>query len=81
MVLMDELHELHSNDYPMALEKLEITQNVLSNYCSSISNKYEIKIGVNKLVPNLGNYCEYVIHCRNIQLYLSLGIIHRIIKI
>ena len=51
----DELHELH-NDYPLAPGKLEISHNVLSNYCSSIANKYDTKIGsVNKLVPNLGN--------------------------
>ena len=46
----DELHNLH-NDYPLAPEKLEITQNMLSKYCSDIANKYGIKIGgVNKLV-------------------------------
>ena len=50
----DELHSLH-NDYPLAPEKLEITQNILSKYCFNIGNKYgRIKIGgVNKLVPNL----------------------------
>ena len=51
----DELHNLH-NDYPLAPEKLEITQNMLSRYCSDIANKYGIKTGgVNKLVPNLRN--------------------------
>ena len=48
-----ELHKLH-NDYPLAPEKLKISQN-MSNYCFSIANEYGIKIGgVNKLVPNLG---------------------------
>ena len=51
----DELHNLH-NDYPLAPEKREITQNMLSKYCSNIANEYGIKIGrVNKLVPNLRN--------------------------
>ena len=52
----DELHNLH-NDYSLAPEKLEITQNMLSKYCSDIANKYEKKKigGVNKLVPNLRN--------------------------
>ena len=51
----DELHDLH-NDYPLALEKLEITQDMLSEYCSDIADKYRIKVGgVNKLVPNLRN--------------------------
>ena len=68
-----ELHELH-NDYPLAREKLEISQNMLSKYCFSIANEYGIKIGgVNKLVPNLGNKSKYVVHYRSLQLYLSLG--------
>ena len=51
----DKLHNLH-NDYPLAPEKLEITQNMLSKYCSDIANKYGIKIGrINKLVSNLRN--------------------------
>ena len=78
----DELHGLH-NDYPLAPEKLKIAQNMLSKYCSNISNKYEIKIGgVNKLVPNLGNKSRYLLHFKNLRLYLSLGMkltkVHRI---
>ena len=57
-----ELHELH-NDYPLAPEKLEISKNVLSNYCSIITNIHDRKIyGVNRLVPNLGNKSKYVLH-------------------
>ena len=79
-----ELHDLH-NDYPLALEKLEISQNVLSNICSDIADEYGIKIGgVNKLVPNVRNKEKYVVHYRNLQLYLSLGIkltkVHRILE-
>ena len=78
-----ELHNLH-NAYPLALEKLEISQDMLSKYCSGIADKCGIKIGgVNKLVPNLGNK-KYVAHYKNLQLYLSLGMklskIHRISK-
>ena len=39
----DRLHELH-NDYPLAPEKLKISQNMLSKYCSNIENEYGIKI-------------------------------------
>ena len=61
-----ELHDLH-NDYPLASEKLEITQDMLSKYCSDVANKYGIKIGeVNKLVPNLRNKSKYVVPYRNI---------------
>ena len=69
----DELHELH-NDYPLALEKLAIFSDMLSNYRKKIADKYEKKIGdVKKLIPNLGKKTNYVgVHYRNIQLYLSL---------
>ena len=80
-----ELHDLH-NDYPLAPEKLEISQNMLSKYCSNIASKYEIKTGgVNKLVTNVGNKSKYVIHYKNFQLYLSLEMkltkVHRILKL
>ena len=62
------LNDLH-NDYPLAPEKFEISQNMLSKYCCTIANEYGIKIdGVNKLVPNLGNKSKYVVHYRNLQL-------------
>ena len=47
---------------------------MLSKYCKEIADKYEIKVGdVKKLIPNLGNKTNYVVHYRNLQLYLSLG--------
>ena len=43
------------------------------------------KIGdIHKLVPNLGNKNKYVLRCKNLQLYLILGMKltknHRILK-
>ena len=69
----DELHELH-NDYPLAPEKLAVSSDMLSKYCKKIADKYEIKVGdVKKLISNLGNKTNYVVHYKNLQLYLSLG--------
>ena len=81
---LDDLHDLHS-DYPLAPEIVEISRNMLSKYCCNITRDYSIKIGgVNKLVPSLGNKGEYVVHYKNLQLYLSLGMemtkVHRILK-
>ena len=36
-----ELHELH-NDYPLAPEKLAVTNHMLSKYCKKIADKYDI---------------------------------------
>ena len=76
----DKLHELH-NDYPLAPEKLAVSNNMLSRYCKETSDKYEIKIGhVKKLISNLGDKTNY----RYLQLYFSLGIkltkIHRVLQ-
>ena len=50
-----ELHELH-NDYPLAPEKLVVTNDMLSRYCKEIAGKYDIKVDdVKKLILNLGN--------------------------
>ena len=80
----DELHVLH-NDYPLAPEKLAIPYDMLSDYCKKIADEYGIKVGdVMKLIPNLGNKTNYVLHYRNLQLHLSLGMkltqIHRVLK-
>ena len=80
----DELYEVH-NDYPLALKKLAVSSDMWSNYFKKIAGKYEIKVGdVKKLIPNLGNKTNYVVHYRNIQLYLSLGMkltkIHIVLK-
>ena len=78
------MHELH-NDYPLAPEKLAVSSDMFLGYCKEIVDKYQIKIGdVKKLVPNLGNKSNYVLHYRNLQLHLSLGMrltkVHRILK-
>ena len=62
-----ELHD-NNNDYPLDPEKLEISSNMLSKYCSDIANEYGIKVdGVKKLVPNFSDKVKYVVHYRNLQ--------------
>ena len=79
-----ELHSLH-NDYPLAPEKITVGEEMLSDYCRRIQAREGIKIGqVEKLIPNLRDKEKYVLHYRNLQLYLSLGLklkkIHRALE-
>ena len=58
---------------------------MLSKYCKIIADKYDIKVGdVKKSIPNLRNKTIYVLHYRNLQLYLLLGMqlrkIHRMLN-
>ena len=79
-----ELHDIH-NDYPVAPEKVKVSNNKLSSYCKKIAEKYNISIAlVSKLIPTLRDKKEYVLHYRNLQLYLDLGLkikkVHRVLK-
>ena len=73
------------NDYPLAPEKISILKTCLSKYCLKIASVHNITTGTSKkLVPDLININNYVIHYRNLQQCLELGIklkkIHRILK-
>ena len=49
----EELHDLH-NEYPIASEKVKVSNDMLSAYCKKIAKKYNISIGlVRKLIPTL----------------------------
>ena len=79
-----KLHSLH-NDYPVAPEKIKVSIGMLSEYCKKIAEKYKILIGqVNKLILTLRDKEEYVLHYRNLQLYLDLGLkikkVHRVLE-
>ena len=59
---------------------------MLSGYCKKIAEKYNISIGlVRKLIPMLKDKKEYVLHYRNLQLYMDLGLkmkkVHRVLEL
>ena len=79
-----QLHDLH-NDYPVAPEKAKVSNNMLSEYCIKIAEKYNISISqVNKLIPTVKDKKEYVLHYRNLQLNLDLSLkikkVHRVLE-
>ena len=58
---------------------------MLSDYCKKAADEYVIKVSdVMKLIPHLGNKLNYILDCRNRQLYFSLGMklteIHKVVK-
>ena len=73
----EELHETH-NAYPLAPERMVVRKEWMSEYQHGLIGAGD---EVEKLVPNLRNKSRYVLHYRNLQLYLSLGLrlkkIHR----
>ena len=80
----EDLHEMH-NDYPLTAEKMKVTKDMLSPYCKNIQEKFGIAIGqVAKLIPTLAEKNNYVLHYRNLLLYLSLGLklkkVHKLIR-
>ena len=80
-----ELHDLH-NDYPLAPEQIKVNNDMLSNYCKQIAEKFDLSIGlVTKLIPTLNNKKKkHVLHYMNLQLYMDLGLkvlkVHRVLE-
>ena len=79
-----DLHDLH-NGYPLAPEGVEVEDAQLSEYTKTLKEKFNIKSGhVRKLVTSLNEKKKYVVHVRNLTLYLSLGMklkkIHRAVS-
>ena len=80
----ERLHREH-NGYPLAPESMEIKKDMLSDYAKEISEKYNISVGgVKKLVSTLGPQKKYVLHARNLNMYVPCGMklkkIHRAVS-
>ena len=70
-----KLHRMH-NGYPLAPESKEITKDMLSDYAREIADKYNITVGgVKKLVTTLGPRKKYVLHVRNLDMYVAYGMV------
>ena len=60
-------------EHPHELHILLAILDMLSDYCKKIADDYGIKVGdVMKLIPK-GNKTNYIVHYKNLQLYLPLG--------
>ena len=78
-----ELHKDH-NDYPLAPEKLTVTNTMMSPYQQKLIEELGTSFECEKLVPNLMDKSRYVLHYRNLQLYLSFGMkitkVHKVLQ-
>ena len=78
-----ELHNVH-NSYPLAPERMVVKTEWMSEYQHELLDVGVASSEVEKLVPNLYNKNRYVLHYRNLQLYLSLGMrltkVHRALR-
>ena len=70
-----DIHDVH-NDLPVAPECMEISEEELSPYSQQLRNNLNIRgKPCKKLMPNLHDKERYVIHYRNLKLYLELGLV------
>jgi hypothetical protein len=69
------LHPQHT-DYPLASERMHVKKKWLSKRQQEIIvHSGQRYVPTDKLIPNLFDKTEYVIHYRNLQYYVSQGII------
>ena len=84
LVYPPEVHDLHS-DFPLAPQKMKVTDEMLSPYFQQLKEDLDLKEpSIAKLVPNLYDKTRYILHYKNLKLYLELGMklmkIHRVLS-
>ncbi|UYV67977.1 hypothetical protein LAZ67_5002690 [Cordylochernes scorpioides] len=76
----EHLHDSH-NDFPLAPERLQIVESMLSDFQKSLPHSIASSI---KLCPNFFPKSSYTVHYRTLKFYLSQGLIltkiHKIIS-
>src|SRR6218665_3879404 len=80
------LHDRH-NDYPLAPEKVAVKAHMLSRYSKRLEEKLKVKYTAKmpaKLIPNFTDKKNYVVHYRNLQYYVAMGMevvkIHKVLE-
>ena len=74
----EDLHNVH-NTYPLAPERMAVVREWMSEYQHELIGVGGAPAEVEKLVLNLCTKERYVVHYRNLQLYLSLGMrLHKV---
>ena len=68
----EELHDAH-NAYPLAPKHIVVQKKWMSEYQHNLLGVGVAPTEVEKLVPNFRNKDRYVLHYRNLQLYMFLG--------
>lgn len=77
------LHDLH-NDFPLAPVSRAVTPEEWSPYTKELAENFHHVSTTPKLIGDLHSKTNYVVHYRNLKLYLRLGLqlgkVHRVIK-
>ena len=84
LIYPSHLHTRH-NDFPLAPEKLNVKKLQLSQFCDNLKQRLQLgDSSIEKLIPSFLPKTNYVVHFKNLKLYLQLGLelakVHRGVK-